>query len=123
MTIDNIYDYKYFRDEIGYAGSLRNERVFNIRDTVYFVLLNPYRIFKTDIIGVELPPAENPEYIYKIRLPKEVAANHKGELFKIVTCACLFGTLQEAKQSAIDNLNHRYELQQREIENYFTDEK
>ena len=80
------------------------------------------------IVGVELPPIENPEYQYKIELPEELIRErmkfkdfYEGkEIDKVVLdCESIFSTVQEAKDSALKNLERMTELQKEEIERYF----
>jgi hypothetical protein len=72
------------------------------------------------IVGIELLPAENPEYSYKIKLyPSVIDANGKGDDIHELNCDNMFATIEEAKQSAIQMLEKSYELQKNEIEQYF----
>jgi uncharacterized protein YuzE len=124
MVISDIYKVEYMRNRISYIGLLRNEKKFNINDNVFFAYGE--KIFRGKIVGVELLPAENPEYKYKVQLsedlmpirytqPESVKPVEYGNLI----CDDIFNTVEEAKQSAIDQLNKMTELQRKEIERYF----
>lgn len=104
-------------DEWSYVGTLRNEKKFNLNNNVFFVI-NGNDIARGKIVGIELPPDENPEYIYKIRVPEQLVI-HTGQEYKKMVCDKIFNTLAEAKDSAIRQLENRYELQKKEINNYF----
>jgi hypothetical protein len=124
MVISDIYKVEYMRNRISYIGLLRNEKKFNINDNVFFAYGE--KIFRGKIVGVELLPAENPEYKYKVQLsedlmpirytqPESVKPVEYGNLI----CDDIFNTVEEAKQSAIDQLKKMTELQRKEIERYF----
>ncbi len=129
ISIDNIYKVDYMANEFAFVGTLRNEKVFNINDNVYFSI-NNHDIFQGVICGVELPPAGNPEYIYKIRIPNElikekVRFDSKYPNYNLkdlsLKCDTIFYTKEEAKKSALKNLEKKYNLQLEEIEKYFKD--
>jgi uncharacterized membrane protein len=116
------------RDQFSYIGTLRNQYKFDINDKVFFTV-NNHDIYYGRIVGVELPPDENPEYRYKIALPEELIRErmdnkkfYAGEdIDKVVlTCKSIFTTTQQAKEAAIKNLDNTYELQKDEIERYFS---
>lgn len=127
-TINKIYRVAYMKDRFSYVGLLRNEKLFNINDKVFFSI-NGNEIAFGRIVGVELPPADNPEYKYKIELPEELIKQrmefekfYKGEEIDKVTldCELIFSTIQEAKESALKNLERMAKLQIEEIERYFS---
>jgi hypothetical protein len=127
-TIKNIYRVNFMRDQFSYIGTLRNQYKFDINDKVFFTV-NNHDIYYGRIVGVELPPDENPEYRYKIALPEELIRErmdnkkfYAGEdIDKVVlTCKSIFTTTQQAKEAAIKNLDNTYELQKDEIERYFS---
>jgi len=127
MNIKEIYRLNYMRNYWSYVGTLRNEKKFNLHDKVFFVV-NGNEIAKGEIVGVELPPVDNPEYKYKIKLPEELIRRrmdnddfYKGENFDKVTLICdsIFNTVEEAKESAIKQLDKLYKLQKEEIDRYF----
>lgn len=116
------------KDKFSYVGTLINEKIFQINDMVFFSLDN-HDIFSGRVVGVELPPVDNSEYLYKIQLPEEVIRQrmeckdfYEGkEIDKVViTCKNIFSTVQEAKESALDNLERMERLQREEIERYFS---
>jgi len=121
------------KDKFAYVGTLRNEKLFNINDNIFFAY-NDHDIIKGKIVGVELPPDENPEYKYKIRIPpefiepllresdkdyKNTAKRLKYLSVENITCSNIFSSVKEAKESAIKNLEVMFKLQQEEIERYF----
>ena len=124
--IKEIYKVHYMKHRFSYVGLLRNEKQFNIQDKVFFVI-NGNEIAKGKIVGVELPIAENPEYSYKVEIAAEWVreANEwkettQTDLERItLDCDSIFGTIKEAKESAIKNLERMYELQKDEIDRYF----
>ncbi len=127
MNIKEIYRLNYMRNYWSYVGTLRNEKKFNLHDKVFFVV-NGNEIAKGEIVGVELPPVDNPEYKYKIKLPEELIRQrmdnddfYKGENIDKVTLICdsIFNTVEEAKESAIKQLDKLYKLQKEEIDRYF----
>lgn len=126
-TINEIYRINYMRNSFSYVGTLRNEYKFNISEDVFFVI-NTNEIAKGIIVGVELPPIDNPEYKYKIRLPEEIIKKRLGDDFwknqpdfdKItLKCDRIFRTITDAKISAIEQTDRMYKLQKEEIERYF----
>jgi hypothetical protein len=115
------------KDRFSYVGLLRNEKKFSINDKVFFSI-NNHDIAFGRIVGVELPPAENPEYRYKIELPEKLILQrmeHKDfyagkDIDKVdLNCDKIFSTIEEAKESAIKNLERMAELQRVEIDRYF----
>jgi len=122
MEITDIYKVNYLRDSFAYVGLLRNQKKFNINDNVWF---SPSKyqgqIVRGIIKGVELPPDENPEYIYKIQIPEMIAKdnNYDTAEFPNIICDSIFSTIEEAKESAKKNCEIMYKLQNEEIERYF----
>lgn len=126
-TIDQIYRVPFMRDKFAYVGLLRNEKRFELNDKVFFSI-NGNEIAFGRIVGVELPPVDNPEYLYKIELPEELIRQrmehdefYAGKEINKVTLKCdsIFSTVQEAKESALKNLERMEKLQRKEIESYF----
>jgi len=126
-TINEIYRLCYMNNHWSYVGLLRNEKKFNLNDQVFFVV-NGNEIARGEIVGVELPPEQNPEYRYKIRLPEKLIQQRLGDDFWkdkpdfdriTLDCEKIFNTIEEAKESAIKQLDRMYELQKEEIERYF----
>lgn len=125
--IKQIYRVVYMSDRFAYVGLLRNEKRFNLGDKVFFSI-NNHDIAFGEIVGVELPPIDNPEYLYKIRIPEELVRERmKHEEFYegtdidkvVLDCQKIFNTLEEAKYSAQRNLDRMYELQKEQIGRYF----
>lgn len=128
-TIDKIYRVAFMKDDFNYVGLTRNEKKFDLHQSVW-VTINGRDLFKSEIVGVELPPTDNPDYLYKVSIPKDIVLNaykwdfnkfYKGiDLDKIqLTCKSIFSTLEEAKASATENLERMYDLQKNAIERYF----
>lgn len=127
--IREIYRVQYMKDKFSYIGTLRNEKLFSINEKVFFTI-DGHDIFYGRIIGIELPPAENPDYKYKIELPAAIVESRmkSGRYDEkdsdigtvILTCRDIFYSAIDAKRAALKNLKNMYELQLREIENYFS---
>lgn len=127
--IKDIYKMIYMRDTFSYIGTLRNAKKFNINDNIFYAI--GQRIIKGRIVGVELLPSENPEYRYKIDLPEDIvresvsnaeqwySKDYEVPKTTTLTCDSIFSNIEEAKQSAIKDLENKYELQKEEIEKYF----
>ena len=85
------------RNELSYVGTLRNAKRFNINDDIFYAL--GQEIIKGRIVGVELPPTQNPEYIYKVDLPEESKTTTEFNIWKNK-----IGTKDLSKVSAEDAL-------------------
>jgi hypothetical protein len=130
--ITDIYKLSYMSGAFSYAGTLRNEKKFNIGDKVYFAF-SGNKIAYGFICGVELPPEQNPDYIYKIQISdwllynecnKEVVdfmhSKEIGLLENVVLkCDRIFSTIDEARTSAVKNLELIYKLEKSAIDIYF----
>lgn len=111
-----------------YLGFLRNGKRFNLEDTVFFAL-NDGRIFRGVIVGIELPPVMNPEYLYKIRLPEELvhenlSSSNKEETDSnlkhiVMNCDHIFNNVEEAESSALQANINTFELSTEKIKSYF----
>jgi hypothetical protein len=123
--IVKIQTYKTHSNNVEFAGTLRNEKKFQMLQKV-FILCDEV-MYQCRVIGIELPPASNPEYIYKIELPQELIEKREGESYIQYgekdrvsrTCKDIFGTIEEAKESALRKLDHYYELNKENIEKFF----
>ena len=123
--IKDIYKVSFMKNKWAFVGTLRNEKKFNLHDTVF--IQYGEKIIRCKIVGVELPPKQNPDYIYKVEIPEEIISEEilyqvpsEDRLKRIsLTCECIFSTVEEAKASARKNLDRMYELQDEEIERYF----
>lgn len=125
--INEIYRIRFDKNTWSYIGTLRNEKKFNLNDHVFFAI-NGNEIARGTICGVELPPEENPEYRYKIKLPEDLIRQRMGDDFwkekpdfdKVtLTCDRIFNSIEEAEESAIKNLELDYKIQKENIERYF----
>jgi hypothetical protein len=123
--IVQIETYKTYSNIIEFAGTLRNEKKFEMLQKVF--ILCDENMYQCRIIGIELPPADNPDYIYKIELPQELIEKREGESYIQYgekdrvsrTCEDIFNTIEEAKESALKKLDHYYELNKGNIEKFF----
>ena len=99
MEINNIYKVTYQNNYDKYFGFLRNEKKFNIRDSV-FVAYGNDNIFRGIVMGVELTDSDNPEAIYKIEIPKGLITDLDGNDKTNIKCNCnyVFSSLEEAKE-------------------------
>lgn len=120
MTIDNIYQARFSRDYEVYLGTLRNQKKFSIGDNV-FVGYGKDKIFRGLIRGIELEDDLNPNIYYKIQIPRGLLRDFKGneETSLSLTCQYIFNSVEEAKQSRIDQLNKMHDLELESIERFF----
>lgn len=120
MTIDNIYKARFSRDYDVYLGTLRNQKRFSIGDNV-FIGYGKDKIFRGLIRGIELEDDLNPNIYYKIQIPKGLLHDFEGneETSLSLTCQYIFNSVEEAKQSRIDQLNKMHDLELESIERFF----
>ena len=120
MTIDNIYQARFSRDYEVYLGTLRNQKKFSIGDNV-FIGYGRDSIFRGLIRGVELEDDLNPNIYNKIQIPKGLLRDFEGneETSLSLTCQYIFNSVEEAKQSRIDQLNKMHDLELESIERFF----
>lgn len=132
MDYDRILKYQFARDRFEYRIGLRNERKFEIGDQV-FLSYNDHDLVCGTVVGVLKTADENPDYIYTVQVPEawvyEVIPQEQRESFfnKDVQgytlsrkCNNVFSDTNQAKQSAIDHMNHLFKVQRDEIERYFS---
>lgn len=120
VEIKDIYEINYMRNKFSYCGLLRNAKQFNINDNVFFSSSrHDGEIFRGIIIGVELLPSENPEYKYKVKIPKELCKKKEKGLYENIICDSIFNDIEEAKRSAIEELESMSSIQKQEIVRYF----
>ncbi len=114
----DIETYKIF-SQIQFYGNLRNEKRFELLQKVFIV--SEGTLHECTIKGIELECCENPNYIYKIEIPRElVERDNNGETIRISrTCSNIFSTVQEAKESALKLIDHYYELNKNNINQFF----
>lgn len=117
IEIKDIYKVNFMKDKFAYCGLLRNQKRFNINDDVFFSI-GSHQIFKGVIIGVELPPEQNPEYKYKVRIPEQLCVC-ENDVYENLICDNIFYSIGEAKTSALKNLDRMRELQEKKINAYF----
>lgn len=116
--IVDIETYKSFGQSFNFAGTLRNEKEFDLFQNVF--IRSGEKMYQCIIVGKELPPSDNPEYIYKIELPKELI--EKNDRISL-TCENIFSTIDEAKESAFKELDNNYNLNKQNIERFFNQYK
>ena len=124
-SINNIYKVQYLWNDFAYAGCLINEKRFNIDDQVFFST-NGHKIARGKIVGIKkIFYANNPEYLYEVEIPEEFISMsdpyYKDKKLSDIEISCkdIFFSLEEAKESAIKNLNSMAKLQMEQIEKYF----
>jgi hypothetical protein len=115
-TINDILEYSYFNDYRIYVGNLRNQRKFNLHDDVFIGWGE--KIIKSKIVGVEFLPAENSEYSYKVTLPKNIKTWGDNDTVSLI-CDHIFNSIEEAKESRLKQLENKYNLEKKNIEQYF----
>jgi hypothetical protein len=112
---------------IQFAGTLRNEKKFDLYENVF--IESNGEMFQCRIVGIELPPAENPEFRYLIEIPKELIELKENESYIDIdksskdrisrTCENIFSTIDSAKDSALLALERKYKLNKENIERFF----
>ena len=114
----NIQTYSTY-SQISFYGTLRNEKRFELLQKVFVV--SEGTLHECTIMGIELECGDNPNYIYKIEIPRElVERDDKGDTTRISrTCGEIFSTVQEAKESALKLIDHYYELNKNNINQFF----
>ncbi len=124
--IVKIETYPIYKDYIQFAGTLRNEKRFELNQNVF--IQSHGAMYQCKIVGIELPPAENPEYKYLIELPKELIKLRENESIICLdevkdrvskTCEHIFVSIEEAKESALLALERKYVLNKENIERFF----
>lgn len=100
-----------------YVGTFRNEKRFNIGDDVFFSP-DGHSIVRGQVVGVELPPEWNSDFLYKIRIP-DGALNREDINNSVLKCDRIFRSLDEARDSAKQKANRMHELEMKEIDTYF----
>lgn len=68
--IVQIETYKSPSNRIAFAGTLRNGREFELFQNVF--IESGGAMYQCKVVGIELPPNDNPEYIYRIELPEDL---------------------------------------------------
>lgn len=129
MNVKRIFEietYKINKHSIQFAGRLRNEKRFNLLQDVF--IESNGAMYQCKIIGIELPPNDNPEYRYLIELPKELIRLRENENYFCLnevkdrislTCENIFSSIDEAKESALLHLDRMYNLNKENIINFF----
>jgi len=125
QRIVKIQTYPTHSGTVAFAGTLRNEKRFEMRERVF--IQSGGTMHQCTIVGVELPPASNPEYIYKIELPKELIEKNEGETYVpnelkdrvSLTCEHIFRTTKEARISAVKEADMKHRLNIQAIDRFF----
>ena len=124
--IVNIETYPISSGTIEFAGTLRNEKKFELHQKVF--IESHGMMHQCKIVGISLPPADNPEYEYLIEIPQELVELREGEYHGFLhnvkdrisrTCKNIFSTVEEAKESALEELDKKYTLNKDNIINFF----
>lgn len=120
MEINNIYKVSFQNSWDRYYGFLRNEKKFNIGDSVFIGYGNE-SIFRGIVMGVELTDNENPEAIYKIQIPNGLVYDFDGNENTSLKLNCnrVFNSLEDAKESRIKQSNKLHKLEIENIEKFF----
>lgn len=120
MEINNIYKVSFQNSWDRYYGFLRNEKKFNIGDSVFIGYGNE-SIFRGIVMGVELTDNENPEAIYKIQIPNGLVYDFDGneQTSLKLNCNYIFNSLNDAKESRILQSIKLHKLELKSIENFF----
>jgi hypothetical protein len=123
----NIETYPIGSHSISFAGTLRNEKKFELHQKVF--IESHGMMHQCRIVGIELPPAENPEFRYLIEIPKELIELKENESYIDIdksskdrisrTCENIFSTIDSAKESALLDLERKYKLNKDNIERFF----
>ena len=126
--IYSIFKHEYVKDKFSYIACLRNSKRFNINDNVYFSY-DGYKLSYGKVVGIELMPNENPEYFYKLEIQDDLlndtvlkdtpSCEVPDFRDKYIDCDNIFLTKEDAKKSALDNLENCIRLQRINIDNYF----
>lgn len=114
----NIQTYSTY-SQISFYGTLRNEKRFELLQKVFVV--SEGTLHECMIMGIELECGDNPNFIYKIEIPRElVEIDENRDTTRISrTCSDIFSTVQEAKESALKLIDHYYELNKNNINQFF----
>ena len=123
-----IETYPIGSHSIAFAGTLRNEKRFELFQTVF--IESHGSMYQCRIVGIELPPNDNPTFRYLIELPEELIelneeknkdyidlGEPKDRISK--TCGTIFTTIEEAKESALEQLERKYKLNLENVERFF----
>ena len=113
--INNIYQNQYLKENYEFCGTLRNEKIFNLHQKIFLGI--GQKIVEGEIVGIHQSQTQNPEYFYDLKLPIKIFNNQ--EIVENMSCTYIFESKEQAKQSAIKNLENCYNLQKQQIENYF----
>lgn len=111
------------KNERVFIGTIRNARKFQIGDNVFFAhsSFSPLKLYRGRIVGVEETQSINPEYLYKVTVPDELADPVSNRPPAVtLNCETIFHTIEEAKQSVLDNINHWLKIQTEDCERYFS---
>lgn len=127
--IENVYRTQYhgFKSglEFQYMGVCRNGRKFDIGDNVFF---SPSKyqgdLYRGRIVGIEQTADMNPEYMYKITIPKsffdtEQTINGDGKNYSNINCESIFFSIEEAKEYAMKECEWKHKREVEGINSFF----
>lgn len=115
MRIQEIETYRAHSNSIAFAGTLRNAINFELFENVF--ILSDGKMVQCKVVGKELPPSDNPDYIYKIELPEGFIDEKNRRVSR--KCDAIFKTIEDAKKSALKELEQKYILNKGNIERFF----
>ena len=122
---NRIIDIKKYNDmskTISFAGTLRNQYKFDLFENVFIMIDG--KMVQCKIVGVELPPRDNPDYVYKVELPEDVVYmgwDDDGRIERVsLTCEHIFRSIDDAKNSAYRKLDTTYKINKENIDRFFS---
>ena len=117
--IQEIETYSNYSNTITFAGTLRNQYKFEMHQVIF--IKSGDKMVQCKIVGIELPPSENPDYIYKVEIPKEFVDEDKSTKSNRVSLICshIFESIEDAKKSAIKEIEMKFKLNVESINRYF----
>lgn len=118
---------------ITFSGTMRNEKKFELHQIIF--IQHREKMYQCKIVGVELPPEEYSDYKYRIELPKDfiqpelteeereffskehIEKEMQGRVSR--KCDQIFGSIAEAKKSALKQINVQYKLNKERVDRFF----
>lgn len=124
-AINNIYS-KHLKDRWAFAGDYISDKKFLLGDNVFFSAYSGV-IFNGRILGISFARGDESKFEYKIEVPQALV-DYAEQNFpspwnadKIsVPCNLVFSSPEEARDSAVMELERTYTLSKEEISRYFS---